>query len=151
MLCTQHLQRDALLRLPLRFPPKNYTKYLRTFKGLAESICFVCVLFFFRKLILQPLENSLVAMSPDGNNSNSHTLFCLSVEHSYINAKRFQDKIFFQGINYPSSIQSELRSTTSFSTASLVKTSDHNSLSCLSALKEALTAVPFLCINGFLM
>lgn len=58
--------------------------------------------------------------------------------------------MYFQGINYPSSIQSELRGSMSFSTASLVKTSGHNILSCLSALKEAPTAVPFLCINGFL-
>lgn len=36
-----------------------------------------------------------------------------------------------------SSIQSELRGTTSFSTAGLVKTSGHNILPCLSALKEA--------------
>lgn len=78
MLCTQHLQKDVLMRLPLRFPPKNYTNYLRTFKGLTEIIYFVWVLFFFRKLILLPLENSLAAMPPDGNNSNSHTFLFIS-------------------------------------------------------------------------
>lgn len=82
MLCTRHLQRGALLRSPLRFPPNNYTKYLRTSKGLAEVTYFVWVLLFSRKLILLPLENSLAAKTPDGNNSNSHTFFCLSVEHS---------------------------------------------------------------------
>jgi len=81
---------------------------------------------------------------------NTLILFISRTFLSYTNAKRFQDKIYLQGINYSLRIQRKLRGTKSFNTASLVKTNGHITLCCLSALKETSTAVAFfLYIDSF--